>query len=97
MMNKSEPPIEENLALAASTNKGGGIRFPSQKSKGKKFKENQRKLDLSKIRCYKCQKFGHFAKDFPNQKRKFKGRHHASSTDLDDMPQQNKSRESNPD
>jgi hypothetical protein len=39
-MNKSEPLVEENLALAASTKKGGSRRFPSHKSKGRKFKGN---------------------------------------------------------
>lgn len=50
---------------------------------------------MSKIRCYECQKFGHFAKDCPNQKRKVKGICHAFETDLDDEPQQKKARVSN--
>lgn len=74
-MNK-EPLVEENLALAANTKKGGK-KFYSQKRKFKKFKGNLKQLDMSKIRCYECQKLGHFAKDYYNNKRKFKGRHHA--------------------
>ena len=89
---KKELPSEENLALTANTKKGKGKKFPFQKNKGRKFKGNRRQLDMSKIRCYECQKFGHFAKDCYSNKRK--GRHHASTTDLDDEPQHKKARES---
>ena len=42
--------------------------------KGKKF-------DISKVRCFNCQKLGHFAKDCRSKKKKdFKGKHHASTS-----------------
>jgi hypothetical protein len=55
-VNKSEPPIEENLALAANTKKGRGRWFPAQKNKGKRPKPNRetRQIDMSKIGCYDC-------------------------------------------
>ena len=42
--------------------------------KGKNF-------DVSKVKCFNCQKMGHFAKDcWSKKKRNFKGKHHASTT-----------------
>ena len=50
---------KKNLALATSTKKGNGKRFSCQKNKGKRnFKGNQ-KSDMSKIKCYNCNKMGH--------------------------------------
>ena len=41
--------------------------------KGKKF-------DISKVRCFSCQKLGHFAKDCKSKKQRgFKGKYHAST------------------
>lgn len=41
--------------------------------KGKNF-------DISKVRCFNCQKLGHFAKDCRSNKKKYyKGKHHAST------------------
>ena len=57
-----------NLALTTKTKK---FKKPSpQQKKGKK--PQGRHIDVSKVECYNCHKFGHFAKDCIQPKRKFK-------------------------
>lgn len=80
--NRSGPSQKENLALAASTEKGKGKRFSHQKNKGKRnFKGNQ-KTNMSKIKCYNCNKMGHYARHCFSKKRK--GRFHAFTTDANE-------------
>lgn len=50
---------------------------------------------MSKIKCYNCQVFGHFAKNCPGQRKRFKGKQHASTADTDDEPQEKKTKGSN--
>ena len=63
--------------------------FPSnaRKGKGKFQKKNtcpsRKKKYLSKIQCYICDEFGHYARDFPQ--RKIKERQHAQI--IDEHPQ----------
>lgn len=96
-MGKGEPPSEENLALAINTRKGRGRRFPSQKNKGRRPISNRerKQIDMSKIKCYNCQRFGHFARNCTKQRKRFRGRQHASATDIDDEPREKKTKESN--
>ena len=62
VQNKNCPSQEENISLATSTNKWKGKRFSHQKRKGKNFK-GEWKLNMSKIKCYNCNKMGHYVKD----------------------------------
>lgn len=58
--------------------------FPTRKTDRRPSPtQEQRTRDLSKIKCYNCQKFGHFAAKCPDQKKR-KGRQHASVVDVDD-------------
>jgi len=68
---------ERDYSLAAKTKKGR--RFPQCKDKGKT--PQGKRLDLSKVRCFNCNQFGHFARDYrkpPNKKRQ-KDKYHASA------------------
>ena len=54
---------EENFALAAKARKGKGKKFHSKsKAKGKK-------LDLSKVKCFRCHEHGHLATNCPQKKK----------------------------
>ena len=65
---------EDNLALAAKTKK-----FKKPSSQQKKGKKPQGKFfDVSKVECYNCHKFRHFARDCRQTKKKFKRRFQAS-------------------
>jgi hypothetical protein len=50
---------EEALALAS---KGNGN--PKKKGSGKK-----KNIDFSKVKCFRCHKFGHFASQYPKKKK----------------------------
>jgi hypothetical protein len=52
----------------------------------------RQKKDLSKIRCFNCNTFGHLPLNVLRKKRK--GRQHASTTDVDENPPQKKTKES---
>jgi len=94
IQNRSGPSNEENISLTTNTKKGKGKKFSFQKNKGRKFKGKRKANDLSKIRCFNCQKFSHYAKDCLDQRGKYKGKHHACATDMEDEPQRKKARES---
>lgn len=95
-MGKGEPPSEENQALVANARKGKGRRFPSQKRKGKRINSSRerKQLDMSKVKYFNCQKFGHFARYFLKKSKRFGGRQLASTVDIDDEPQRKKTKES---
>ena len=86
-MSKSDPPSEKNQALVANARKGKGRKFPYKKNKDKRLAsdQDQRTMDLSKIRCFNCQNFGHFVARCP-EKTKRKGKQHALVVDVDDQP-----------
>jgi hypothetical protein len=94
-MNKNDPPAEENLALAANTKKGRGQRFPSRKNSDRRPNPNQgrRRRDMSKIKCFDCLRFGHYARDCTKRSKNYRGKHHASVVDMDDEPQRKKEKE----
>jgi hypothetical protein len=50
------------------------------------------KKDLSKIRCFNCNTFGHYVTQCPQKKRK--GRQHATTTDVDENSPHKKTKES---
>ena len=74
---------EWNLALAPKTKK---FKKPSpQQKKGKK--PQGKYSDVSKVECYNCHKFGHFAKDCKQTKKKFKRRFQASAAEEEEEHQ----------
>jgi hypothetical protein len=83
-----EDSSEENHALALHTKKGGRFkRNFKQTFKGEKPPSNsgyQRRY-ASEIQCFKCDKYGHIARNCPTRK---KGRQYASTADIDPDPPQ---------
>ena len=71
---------EGNLALSAKRKKFKKP-FPQQK-KGKK--PRGKFSDMSKVECYNCHKFGHFAKDCRQAKKKPKHKFQASATEAEE-------------
>jgi hypothetical protein len=75
---------DDNQALASHTKRGKGNR----RSFGKAFKDkkisaalgHEHRKDISKIQCFRCDKYGHIARHCPTRK---KGRQHASTADVD--------------
>ena len=85
-----EDSSEENHALALHTKKGGKFKRNFKKTfKGDKSSSNpgyQRK-DVSKIQCFRCDSYGHYARNYPTGK---EGRQYSSIVDIDpDPPQKN--------
>jgi hypothetical protein len=91
---KSEPTKEEHSALAS--------RFKGRKKvtfhKGSQSKSNTKgmfkgkSIDTSKIKCFSCNKLGHFAKDcWFRKKNPRKGKHHASTAEDDESKRKQKS------
>lgn len=66
--------IERNPNLK----KGNSKSRPHEKFKSKNFKQSKSDVDLSKVECWKCHKFGHYAYDCPNKK--FKGKKAMNTT-----------------
>jgi hypothetical protein len=56
---------EENVALATTSKK----KFKKGPKGGNKPKAEGKK-DMSKVKCFACHKFGHYAGQFPNKKKK---------------------------
>jgi hypothetical protein len=85
-----EDSSEENHALALHTKKGGKFkRNFRQTFKGEKSSSNPgyQRRDVSEIQCFRCDSYGHYARNCPTRK---KGRQYASTADIDpDPPQKN--------
>ena len=58
---------EENVALAAKGNKKKKFK---KGSKGGTKQQDGEKKDMSKVKCFACQKFGHYPGQCPNKKKK---------------------------
>jgi hypothetical protein len=54
----------ENLALASQAKKGKFKKFVNGESTSQDDKK-----DMSKVKCYECRKFGHYAGQCPNKKK----------------------------
>jgi hypothetical protein len=83
-----EDSSEENHALALHTKKGGKFkRNFRQTFKGEKSSSNPgyQRRDVSEIQCFRCDKYGHIARNCPTRK---KGRQYASTADIDPDPPQ---------
>jgi hypothetical protein len=93
--NSSQGPQDDGIqALATYARKGRGKgkgrrNFRRQNSEeGSPSDQKQKKKDLSKIMCYNCRKYGHYASTCPQ-----KSRQHASTADVDEEPPQKKFKE----
>jgi hypothetical protein len=90
----SEPTKEEQLALASrfKGKKKDTFQKGSQRKPNTKGTFKGKSIDTSKIKCFSCNKLGHFAKDcwFRNKYPR-KGKHHASTTEDDESKRKQKS------
>jgi hypothetical protein len=79
----------DNQALASHAKKGRRNRRSfSEEFHDKKTSAapgHEQRKDISKIQCFKCDKYGHIARNCPTRK---KGRQHASTVDDDSEPPQ---------
>ena len=87
MATRSEPSKEEHTALAEKF-KG---RKRSNFQKGYQRRENSKgvfkgkSFDVSKVKCYSCNKMGHFVKDcWSKIKSQKRGKYHSSTMDDDE-------------
>jgi hypothetical protein len=56
---------DENVALASQVKKGKFKKFAS----GESTSQDDKKKDMSKVKCFACHKFGHYAGQCPNKKK----------------------------
>jgi hypothetical protein len=92
---RNEPSTVKDHALSAKAKKWK--KFPQHKGKGKKpqGKHSHPHSHLSKVRCFNCNKRGHYAKDCrnPPSQQKRKGRFHASVATEEEEPQRKRTRD----
>jgi hypothetical protein len=82
--------LDDNQALASHARKGNKR---NRRSFNKAFKDkktsttsgHEHRKDISRIQCFRCDKYGHIARDCPTRK---KGRQFASTVDVDPEPHQ---------
>jgi hypothetical protein len=73
----------ENQALASHPKRGRTNRSFNKSFNDKKTlvpPGHEKRKDISRIKCFKCDKYGHIVRNFPTRK---KGRQHASTVDVD--------------
>jgi hypothetical protein len=80
---------EENQALATQVKK----RKKREEDNPKKSKRPRYKKDASKVKCYSCQKLGHYAFQCPNRNEKEKKEHHAHAADIEEHSKASKDEE----
>jgi hypothetical protein len=80
---------DENQALVAQVKK----RKKREEGSPKKSKRPRYKKDASKIRCYSCQKLGHYAFQCPDRNEKEKKKHHAHAADVEEHSKASKDEE----
>jgi hypothetical protein len=91
---KSEPTKEEHSALASrfKGKKKGTFQKGSQRKSNTKGTFKGKSIDTSKIKCFSCNKLGHFAKDcWFRKKNRRKGKQHASTAEDDESKRKQKS------
>lgn len=82
---------EENVAIKAKGRKRKskqGASTSGKKSKGKQEKKEGKEKDMSKVKCWACQKMGHYAVTCPEKKNKGKGKNVAAFMDIDEFASQ---------
>jgi hypothetical protein len=91
---RSEPTKEEHSTLASrfKGKKKGTFQKGSQRKPNTKGTFKGKNIDTSKIKCFSCNKLGHFAKDcWFRKKYPRKGKHHASTAEDDESKRNQKS------
>jgi hypothetical protein len=86
LKSRNEPSTVKDHALSVKAKKWK--RFPQYKDKGKKLKGKHSHSHLSKVKCFNCNKLGHYAKDYRNPplQQKRKCRCHASVATEEEEP-----------
>jgi hypothetical protein len=90
----SEPNKEEHSTLASRFKGKKKVTFQkgSQRKSNTKGMFKGKNIDTSKIKCFSCNKLGHFAKDcWYRKKYPRKGKHHASTIEDDESKRKKKS------
>jgi hypothetical protein len=91
---RSEPTKEEHSALASRFKGKKKVTFQkgSQRKSNTKGMFKGKSIDTSKIKCFSCNKLGHFAKYcWYRKKNPRKGKHHASTAEDDESKRKQKS------
>jgi hypothetical protein len=84
-----EDSPDDNHDLALHTKKGERFKrnfkqtFRDEKTPSGSSYDQRR--DITKIQCFRCDKYGHYARNCPTRK---KGRQYASTVDIDPYPPQ---------
>jgi hypothetical protein len=84
-----DSPHEDNHALTLHTKKGGrnkrNFKQTFKDEKTSSASSYDQRNDMSNIQCFRCDKYGHFARNCPTKK---KGRQYASTIDINPDPPQ---------
>ena len=85
------PPDDGTQAFASNARRGKrnfGRRPFGKKDSDRKHAHGHehKKKDVSQVKCFNCDELGHYASKCPHKKRKGKGKQHASTADIDNVP-----------